>query len=102
VKDILVSMDRFKRVPVKIMYHPLSKAHANKIKTHITIYNKFDTKVLIFTIPKDQDKPNFIFPCALKTWEEIMDLQVFIVGGNTELLQQRWVNSILQFSIYLF
>lgn len=102
VKDVLVSMDRFKRVLVKIVYHPLSKAHVNKIKTHITIYNKFDTRVLIFTIPKDQDKPNFIFPRALKTWEEIMDLQVFIVGGNTQLLQQRWVNLVLRFSIYFF
>ncbi len=31
MKDFLVSMDRFKRAPLKIVYHPLLKAHVNKI-----------------------------------------------------------------------
>ncbi len=82
MKDILVSMDRFKRAPLKIVYCPLLKSHVNKIKTHITVHNKFDTKVPIFTIPKDQDRRDFIFPRARRTWEEIKDLQVFIVGGQ--------------------
>jgi hypothetical protein len=82
VKDILVSMDRFKRAPLKIVYCPLLKAHVNEIKTRIIVHNKFDTKVPIFTIPKDQDRREFIFPRAPRTWEEIKDLQVFIVGGQ--------------------
>jgi hypothetical protein len=43
----------FKRSPLEIIYHPFSKEHVNKIKTQITIYNKFDTKVPIFTILED-------------------------------------------------
>jgi hypothetical protein len=82
VKDVIIIIDRFKRVPPKVVYHPLSKAHVNKIKTRIIVYNKFDTKVPIFAIPKDPDRPDFILPHAPRTWEEIKDLQFLIVGGQ--------------------
>lgn len=42
---------RFKRSPLEIVYHPFSIEHV--IKTQITIYNKFDTKVPTFTILED-------------------------------------------------
>lgn len=81
MKDVLVPIDRFKRVPPKIVYHPLSKAHANKIKTHIIVSNKFNIKAPIFAILEDPYKPNFISLHAPRTWEEIKDLQFLIMDG---------------------
>jgi hypothetical protein len=81
VKEVIVQIDRFKKVPPKIVYHPLLKAHVNEIKTGIIVYNKFDTKAPIFAIPKDPNRPYFILPHAPSTWEEIKDLQFLIVGG---------------------
>ncbi len=81
MKDVLISVDGFKRALLEIVYCPLSKAHVNEIKTHITVYNKFDTKAFIFAILEDQDRLDSILPCASKTWKEIKDLQFFIMGG---------------------
>jgi hypothetical protein len=59
VKDVRLLVDRFKRSPPKIVYYPLFREHVNKIKTQITIYNKYDTKVPIFVIPEDPERPKF-------------------------------------------
>jgi len=46
------------------------------------MYNKFDMKVPIFAIPKDLKKLNYILPCHPKKWEDIQNLQFFIVSGQ--------------------
>jgi hypothetical protein len=81
IKDMRLPIDRFKRSPSKIIYCPLSREHVNKISTRITFYNKFDTKVPIFTILEDLKRFNFILPCRPKKWEDIHNLQFLIVGG---------------------
>jgi hypothetical protein len=84
VKDVRLLVNRFKRSSPKIVYYPLSREHVNKIKTQIVIYNKYDTKVPIFVIPEDPERPNFILPHHPKKWEEIHNLQFLIVGkGHT-------------------
>ncbi len=47
------------------------------------VYNKFDTKAPIFTIPKDPNKPYSIILYAPRTWEDIKDLQFFYSGLAT-------------------
>lgn len=46
------------------------------------MYNKFDTKVPIFTIPKDVERPNYIFPRCPKKWEDIQNFQFLIISGQ--------------------
>lgn len=81
VKEVIVPIDRFKKVSPKIVYHPLLKAHVNEIKTGIIVYKKSDIKAPIFAIPKDTNRPYFSLPHAPRTWEDIEDLQFLIVGG---------------------
>jgi hypothetical protein len=69
----------FNRLPPKITYHP--REHVNEIKTRIIVYNKFDTKVPIFAIPKDLKMLNYILPRCPKEWEDIQNFQFFINGG---------------------
>jgi RecJ-like exonuclease len=63
-KDLLlgVSIDVhfFKRAIPNIVYHPLSDIHKDEIKTRITQYNKFDTKVPIFAILEEAQNADHI------------------------------------------
>jgi hypothetical protein len=69
-KGVNLLINYFKRSSPKIIYHPLSKEHVNEIKTQIIMYNKFDTKVPIFAILEDLERPNCIFPRCPKKWED--------------------------------
>jgi hypothetical protein len=103
VKDVKLPLNRFKRSPLEIIYHPFSIEHVNKIKTRITIYNKFDTKVPIFAILEDLERPNSISPHRPRKWEDIHNLQVLILDGeHTQLWLQILVSFILHYIIYFF
>ncbi len=67
--------------PQRLFTIPFSKKHVNEIKTQITMYNKFDTKVPIFAISEDPKRPNYIFPHCPKKWKDIQNFQFLIVGG---------------------
>jgi hypothetical protein len=81
VKGVNLPINCFKRLPLKIVYHPFSKEHVNEIKMQIIMYNKFDTKVPIFAISEDPKRLNCILPCCPKKWEHIQNLQFLIVSG---------------------
>ncbi len=82
VQDVFLFVNRFKMSPQDIIYRPFSKEHVNEIKTWITMYNKFDIKVPIFTILKDLEKPNYILPRHPRKWENIQNFQFLIVDGQ--------------------
>jgi hypothetical protein len=82
VKDVKLHVNQFKRSPLEIIYHPFSREHVNKIKTQITIYNKFDTKAPIFAILENLERPNSIIPHRPRKWEDIHNLQFLIVNGE--------------------
>jgi len=54
-----------------IVYHPLSDIHKDEIKTIITQYNKFDTKVPIFAIFEYPQNVDHITLHKLRKWEDI-------------------------------
>jgi hypothetical protein len=81
VQGVNLPINRFKTSPPKIIYHLLSKKHVNEIKMRIIVYNKFDTKVPIFAIPEDPERPNYILPCCPRKWEYIQNFQFLIVSG---------------------
>jgi hypothetical protein len=81
IKGVNLLVNHFKRSPLEIVYRPFSKKHVNEFKMRITVYNKFDTKVPIFSILKDLKRPNYIFPCCPRKWEDIQNLQFFIIDG---------------------
>jgi hypothetical protein len=64
-------------LPPNIVYRPLSNVHMDKIKKRIVQYNKYDTKVSIFTILEDPKNPNCILPHEPRSWEEIENHQFF-------------------------
>jgi hypothetical protein len=45
--------------------------HKDEIKKKITQYNKFDTKMPIFAVPKNSHNVDHITPCKLKKWEDM-------------------------------
>jgi hypothetical protein len=53
----MVDIHHFKKVFPNIVCGPLLDIHKDKIKKRIMQYNKFDTKVPIFVIPKDPKSP---------------------------------------------
>ncbi len=53
IKGVNLPINCFKRSAPDVVYHPLYREHVNEIKMRITLYNKFDTKVPIFTILED-------------------------------------------------
>jgi hypothetical protein len=78
--SISIDVHHFKRALPNIVYLPLSNIHKDEIKKRITQYNKFDTKVPIFMIPKDPHNANHIIPHKPKKWEDTQDNQFLIVG----------------------
>ncbi len=80
VQGVNLFVNHFKKSPLEIVNYPFSKDHVNEIKTWITMYNKFDTKVTIFAIPKDPKKLNYILPHHPKKWEDIQNFQFLIVS----------------------
>jgi hypothetical protein len=81
VEGVNLPINYFKRSPPEIVYLTLSKKHVNEINTQIIVYNKFDTKVPIFTIPEGPERPNYILPRCLKKWEDIQNFQFLIING---------------------
>jgi hypothetical protein len=81
IQGVNLPINHFKRSPVEIIYNLLSKKHVNEIKMRIIVYNNFDTKVLIFAIPEDPERPNCILPCCPRKWEYIQNFQILIVSG---------------------
>jgi hypothetical protein len=77
-----VSIDvcHFKKSPPNIAYHPFSDIHKGEIF--------FKSHNIISLTPHNADH---ITPRKLKKWEDIQDNQFLIVGGNTQLLLQRFV-----------
>jgi hypothetical protein len=69
--SVSIDVHCFKRTPPNIVYHPLLDIHKDDFFKKITQYNKFDTKVPIFAIPKDSHNVTRIIPCKPKKWEDI-------------------------------
>jgi hypothetical protein len=77
---ISINVHRFKRAPPNIVYYLLSDIHKNEIKNKITQYNKFDTKMPIFAIPKDLHNADHITLHKLNKWVHIQDSQYLIIN----------------------
>jgi hypothetical protein len=79
VPGVMVDVHHFKKAPPNILCWPLLDIHKDKIKKKIMQYNKFDTKVPIFAIPKDPKSLGHILPQKPRKWEDIQNHQFLIV-----------------------
>jgi hypothetical protein len=74
-------MDRFLPLVGRIVYHPLSNTHKNKIKHWILMFHYIDQQCPIFVVHADSNDPTKILETHPRNWSVVLNLMFFIVGG---------------------